>query len=291
MERGFPDGGTRGFVVTDRSEVDESDGDPRKEFGNALRDARELYPERKLTQTDLARRARTSKSAISRMERGVPPIPGGLPELFDQIFETDGLFKRLYDEVAAHSFPARYRRRMALERKAVAISEWSPTVVPGLLQTGGYARALLRAGDPRASEDEISASVGKRLARQDLLRGAAPPDVRVVLCESVLRRRVGSPEVMRDQLAALLSLGAQPTTRLYVLPLDAEPHPLIEWPVTLLTTPHHVTVVCVETYRTTDIIEKPEDVRRAARAYDDLTGEALSARDSADLLRERMEAL
>lgn len=277
--------------MPDRQEVDGSGRDPRERFGEALRDARELRPTGKLSQTDLARRARTSKSSISRIERGVPPIPSNLPGLFDQIFETDGLFKRLYEEAVTQSVPALYRRRMALEQQAVAIWEWSPSLIPGLFQTGGYARALFRADDPRASAEEVAAWVGRRLARQDLLKGAAPPDVRVVLCESVIRRRIGSAEVMRDQLAALLRYAEQPTTRFQLLPLDAEPHPLVEWPVTFLTAPNHLTTVCVESYRMTGMIEESEHVRKATRAYDDLTGEALSVRESAVLVREQMEKL
>ncbi|MFE6028407.1 helix-turn-helix domain-containing protein [Streptomyces niveus] len=264
---------------------------PLEQFGEALRDARELRPAGKLSQTELARRAKTSKSTISRIERAVPPTPSHLPALFDQIFETDGLFKRLYEEVVAQTFPALYRRRMALEREAIAVWEWSPTIVPGLFQTGGYARALFRNGDRRASEEEISASVGSRLARQDLLRGAAPPDVQLVLCESVIRNRIGSPAVMKDQLAALLDIGARPTARVQVLPLDAEPHLLNDGAITFLTSPSHVTVACVEAFRTAAIIEESQHVRAALRGYDELTSEALSKRESAALIREQMETL
>lgn len=264
---------------------------PLQRFGEALRDARELRPAGKLSQTELARRAKTSKSTISRIERAVPPIPSHLPALFDQIFETDGLFKRLYEEAAAQTFPALYRRRMALEREAIAVWEWSPTIVPGLFQTGAYARVLFRNSDRRASEDEITASVGSRLARQDLLRGATPPDVRLVLCESAIRNRIGSSEVMRDQLAALLSVGERPTTRVQVLPLDSEAHLLNDGAITLLTSPSHVTVACVEAFRTAGIIDDPQHVRTAQRAYNDLTSEALSPRESALLLREQMESL
>ncbi|MFD7088988.1 helix-turn-helix domain-containing protein [Streptomyces sp. NPDC059896] len=277
--------------MTERRDVDEPVRSPREAFGEALRNARELRAAGRLSQSALANKARTSKSTISRIERGVPPIASNLPAVFDQIFETDGQFKRLYEEVVSRSFPALYRRRMSLEREAIAIWEWAPAVIPGLFQTAEYARTLFRADNPRASDDEISASVRARLARQELLRGDAPPNVRVVLCESVIRRRFASRDVMREQLAVLLGLAERPTTRLQVLPLDAEPHSLMEWPVTFLTTSNHMTVVCVETYRTTGIIEESEHVRTAVRAYDGLTSEALSARDSAALVREQMETL
>ncbi|WHM40224.1 Scr1 family TA system antitoxin-like transcriptional regulator [Streptomyces sp. BPTC-684] len=128
-------------------DLEQASGEPRKRFAEELKSARELHPDRP-TQTAVARWARTSKSTISRVESGTGHIPPDLPTTLDQIFNTDGLFKGLYEEIVAHSFPALYQRRMTLERNAIAISEWAQTVVPGLLQTHDYAQAILRKGDP-----------------------------------------------------------------------------------------------------------------------------------------------
>ncbi|QCX75744.1 hypothetical protein C9F11_10320 [Streptomyces sp. YIM 121038] len=275
----------------DLEQASQDEVSPRCRFGETLKEMRKRGALGPLSQTETARRVRTSKSTISRMESGQGPIPPDLPARLDEAFSTDGVFKALYEEIRVGGFPAIYQRRMDLEREAIAIWEWSPTVVPGLLQTGGYARAILRKGDPRATDDEVYANVGKRLARQDALRGAVPPELRVVLCESVVRRAPCPSQDMRDQLASLLSHARQPTTRIQVLPLDAEAHLLIDGAISLLTSPNHVTVACVEAYRTATIIEDPEHVRAATRAYDELTGEALSRRASADLIRELMERL
>ncbi len=242
-----------------------------------------------MTQSELARRARMSKSAISRIERAVPPIPSGLPALLDEIFGTDGTFKRLYDEIRADAFPAQYRQRMEAEPKAVAIAEWSPTVVPGLLQTAGYAHALFRAGAPRASDQELARMVGVRLARQDVLRGSSPPDFSAVMCESVIRRNVGGRAVMRDQLAALLAVGAQHTTVLQVLPLTAETHGLMDGPMSILTAPNGTTVVYTEGIKSGAIISEPAAVRHLARSYDVITASALSREASARMIRKLME--
>lgn len=244
-----------------------------------------------MSQTELARKTRTSKSAISRIERGVPPIPASLPPLLDQIFETDGLFKRLYDKASADNFPAQYRRRMGVEPLAVAIAEWSPTMVPGLLQTPSYARALFRAGDPRAGEREISRKVATRMARKDVFRGGSPPDFSVIVCESVIRRVVGGPDVMREQLAALLSGGAQPTTVLQVLPLDAGTHGLMDGAMSILTTPDGNPVVYTEGIQSGSMIDDDAAVRHLTRQYDVITASALSPDASARVIRELMEAL
>ncbi|MFL4491722.1 helix-turn-helix domain-containing protein [Streptomyces sp. VTCC 41912] len=265
--------------------------DARREFAEELKSARELHEPRQLSQEALARLARTSKSTLSRVETCKGRIPSELPAKLDEVLGTDGKFKRLFEEIVARSFPSLYRQRMALERDAVAIREWSPTIVPGLLQTADYARYLLKAGAPRAGEEEVSRDVENRLRRQALLNVDTPPDVHVVLCESVLRRRFCPQEVMKRQLRALLEAAKSPTVRLQVLPLDAPGSLFIDWPVSLITSPSHAVSVCVETYRTANIIDEPEHVRRAIRTYDELTSEALSTRASARMIEEQMESL
>ncbi|MFE7311672.1 helix-turn-helix domain-containing protein [Streptomyces sp. NPDC057555] len=265
--------------------------DSRREFAEELKSARELHDPRPLSQEALGRLARTSKSTISRVETCKGHIPPELPAKLDEVLVTDGTFKRLYEEIVSRSFPSLYRQRMALERSAVAIREWSPTIVPGLFQTADYAKYLLQAGTPRAGEDEVARDVSNRLRRQSLLDGDVPPDVQVVLCESVLRRRFCPHEVMRRQLKTLLELGKRSTVRLQVLPLDAPGSLFIDWPVSLITSPNHAVSVCVETYRTANIIDEPDHVRRAIRTYDELTGEALSTRVSARMIEEQMESL
>ncbi|MFC9883305.1 DUF5753 domain-containing protein [Streptomyces libani] len=264
--------------------------DPRRQFAEECRSARELHPQGPLNQTQLAKLASTSKSTISRLETCVGLIPPGLPARLDQVFSTDGLFKRLHEETTAQSFPVHSRRRIELEPKAVSISAWSPTVVPGLLQTAPYARALLREGDPRASDDEVATLVRARMARQEVLKGNSPPDFSVVICESVLRRNVGGPDVMREQLSALLTHGSRRTTVLQVMPLSAETHGLMDGSMSILTTADDPPVIYTEGIRSGTIIEDPSTVRLLARSYDVLTASALSRDASASLIRKLMEA-
>ncbi|MET4926604.1 helix-turn-helix transcriptional regulator [Streptomyces sp. PSRA5] len=263
---------------------------PRQQFGEALRDARELRPAGRWTQKQLAREVRTSASTISRLERGEGPIPSNLPPLFDQVFDTDGLFKSLYEKSRADDFPAHSRRRMEVELRAVKIIEWSPTVVPGLLQTPAYARELLRNGDLRASEREIATMVGARMSRQDVLKGSSPPYLSVVVCESVLQRNVGGREVMREQLGVLLARGALHTNVLQVLPLHAATHGLMDGAMSVLTSPDGTSIVYAEGVRSATITDELAVVRDLERAYDVLTASALSPAASADLIRELMEA-
>ncbi|MFD5702159.1 DUF5753 domain-containing protein [Streptomyces lasiicapitis] len=180
---------------------------------------------------------------------------------------------------------------MAQERVAVAIAEWSPTIVPGLLQADGYARAIIKRGSPRATEEEIKKGVVARLARREVLEADYPPDVRVVLCESVIRRTIGGADVMREQLALLLRCGQHPTVRIQLLPLDAEPHLFVDYAVSILTSANHSSTVYGETYGTAGAVEDPERVRAAIRAYDEITGEAFSTGESARRIAKQMETL
>ncbi|QRF06158.1 helix-turn-helix transcriptional regulator [Streptomyces koyangensis] len=272
-------------------EVDVSeDDDVRREFGAELVSARELHGDRAMTQTDLARIIKTSRSTISRIESGNGTIPREIPGLLDEVFATEGRFKALHEAIVAKGYPAHSRRRLALEPKAHAILEWSPTVVPGLLQTASYAYALLRDGLPRASESEVRHKVQQRMGRQELLRRPSPPDVSVVVCESVLRRRVGEPETMRGQLAALLDFADRPTTLLQVLPLDAGTHGLMDGSLSILTTPREGMTVYTEGIRSGSIVEDPNQVRQLARSYDVLTATALPPVESACLIRKLLEA-
>ncbi|RZE89708.1 DNA-binding protein [Streptomyces albidoflavus] len=273
-------------------EVDVSeDDDVRREFGAELVSARELHGDRAMTQTDLARIIKTSRSTISRIESGSGTIPREIPELLDEVFATEGRFKALHEAILAKGYPAHSRRRLALEPKAHAILEWSPTVVPGLLQTASYAHALLRVGLPRASESEVRHKVQQRIGRQELLRRPSPPDMSVVVCESVLRRVVGGSETMRGQLAALLDFADRPTALLQVLPLEAGAHGLVDGPLSVLAIPDAASVAYTEGVQSGSIIEEPGQVRQLARLYDVLRATALSPCESNRLISELLEAL
>ncbi|MFE0493181.1 helix-turn-helix domain-containing protein [Streptomyces albidoflavus] len=262
------------------------DDDVRREFGAELVSARELHGDRAMTQTDLARIIKTSRSTISRIESGSGTIPREIPELLDEVFATEGRFKALHEAIVAKGYPAHSRRRLALEPKALSILAWSPTVVPGLLQTASYAHALLRVGLPRASESEIRHKVQQRISRQELLRRPSPPDMSVVVCESVLRRGVGGSETMRGQLSALLDFSGRPTSLLQVLP-----HGLVDGSLSILAIPDAGMVAYTEGVQSGSIIEEPCQVRQLARHYDVLRATALSPGESNRLISKLLEAL
>jgi transcriptional regulator with XRE-family HTH domain len=230
-----------------------------------------------------------SKTHLHAIEMGErvpwPPLPAKL----DAAFGTSGLFDGLWHVIEREQYPDRYRRFMELAGQATDICEYACHMVPGLLQTEAYARALLRVGDPEASDGEITERVATRLSRQERLHGGDAPYLWAILDETVIRRPVGGPAVMHEQFAALLPLVDGPRTTIQILPYSHGEHALLGGSLTLLTLPNRATVAYLEGIAEGSLIEEPHAVRRRKQAYDRLKAYALSPRESASLIEAVME--
>jgi transcriptional regulator with XRE-family HTH domain len=119
---------------------------------------------------------------------------------------------------------------VSLEGEAATIRAYEPHYVPGLLQTEDYAREVLKAGLPHASHEEIERGVSLRMERQALLTGKDAPLLWVVMDETVLRRPIGNPGIMRAQITRLIEACAMPNVRLQIMPFAAGPHPAMYGP-------------------------------------------------------------
>ena len=128
-----------------------------------------------------------------------------------------------YDDV----LPPWFRVAVGLEESAILIRAYEPQVVPGLLQTEGYIRAITVASFPAATDDFTERTVALRLARQQPLGRPDPPECWVVLDETVLRRPIGGHKVMRAQLEHLVKAAGQPKVTIQVIPFAAGWHPAL----------------------------------------------------------------
>jgi transcriptional regulator with XRE-family HTH domain len=176
-------------------------------------------------------------TTIRRMEKAEVGLKPVYVEKLLQVYgvpEPDGrAFVELVEAAAEpgwwHSFrdvlPAWFSLYVSLEESAGTIRSYEPHCVPGLLQTEGYARALLRVGFPTAEETELDRRVALRMERQSLLARPEPPRLWILIEETVLRRPVGGPEVMRDQIDHLIEASARPGVQIQVLPFASGPHP------------------------------------------------------------------
>ncbi|MEU6085064.1 helix-turn-helix transcriptional regulator [Streptomyces sp. NPDC047108] len=119
---------------------------------------------------------------------------------------------------------------VSLEGEANLIRAYEPHYVPGLLQTRAYAHAVLRAGLPNASDEEIERGVDLRMERQAVLTKEDAPLLWVVMDETVLRRPIGGSAIMREQADRLVEATSMPNVRLQVMPFAAGPHPAMYGP-------------------------------------------------------------
>ncbi|GAA2630315.1 helix-turn-helix transcriptional regulator [Streptomyces vastus] len=120
--------------------------------------------------------------------------------------------------------PGWFTAYVSLESGARTLRTYEPHYVTGLLQTHAYARAVLRAGFPNDSDEELERRVDLRLRRQSLLTKPAAPTLWVVMEEAVLHRVVGGPEVMREQIDGLLAAAELDHVSLDIVPFSAGAH-------------------------------------------------------------------
>ncbi len=180
--------------------------------------------------------------------------------------------------------PTAWKRLIEFEATAKALYNYESTLIPGLLQTGDYAREVIRAGNGQLSEAEIDQLVRTRLGRQAILSGLQAPKLSVIIDETVLRRPVGDPGVMTGQLHHLLNQMKRPNIHLRVIPLSAGAHPGLEGPMLILDFADQPTLVHIEIRGATGLIEEVPVIRRVKLAWQQLHSVALSPDESARLI-------
>jgi transcriptional regulator with XRE-family HTH domain len=197
----------------------------RRELGALLRDLRN---QRGWTAEQVAERLLVSPSKVSRLEKGQRGASArDIRDLCD-LYGVDGEQRQRLMDLASESkqrawwqpLGLPYSTYVGLEAEATSISDYGLGIIPGLLQTADYARAVVRAAVPRWVPEIVEQRVEGRMARQQLLFSDRPPRFEAVVDESVLHRIVGSSSVMRAQLRHLLELSDLPTVTLRVIPYD-----------------------------------------------------------------------
>lgn len=264
------------------------DRSARHLFGFEMRRCRERAD---MSLEGLAEVVKYSRSHLARIEVAAYMPPPDLAAALDAAFGTEGSFQRLYALARHEVHPDQFRRRMELEAQARIIAEFAGLIVPGLIQTEEYARAIFEARKPRASDDRVEQLVSARMARQALLRADPPPEFSAILDEAVLRRPVGGSAVMGGQLDRLVALAHTATTVVQVLPFAHGEHTLLGGALALFTLDGGRGVAYEEGIGTGNLLEDPEVFDDRRRAYDLLRAYALSPTDSADLIRSVREAL
>lgn len=163
---------------------------PAAFFGAELR---RLRTKAGWTQEQLGDRINYSGALVGAVETADRKPQLDFARRCDQLVGSDGLLGRLWELARVETFPGWFRPWLDVEREARALRSWEPLVIPGLLQTAGYAREMLRAGRPGVTDGQIDELVGARLERQTILCGDDPPLQWFVVDEGVLHRQIGEP--------------------------------------------------------------------------------------------------
>ncbi|MDT9701726.1 helix-turn-helix transcriptional regulator [Streptomyces sp. P17] len=257
-----------------------------------------------LTSGEAARLVGWHQSKVSRIETGASGVkPADVRLLLDAYGVADSQLRELLLVLAGsddgagrhhwwHAYrgvlPPTYRDFISLESQASAMRTLETSVVPGLLQTPEYARAVTRVavGGLDETDERLDALVEVRLARQDVLRGEPPLELSAVLDEAVLRREIGGPGVMSRQLWRLVEAGRLPQVRLQVLPFTAGAHIGITGPFVVFSFSRtsDLDVVVLDHLTSSLYLERKEDLQAYTEAFTTLQIHALSPEESLDYI-------
>ncbi|EGX60360.1 hypothetical protein SZN_08429 [Streptomyces zinciresistens K42] len=254
---------------------------PRALLGAELRHVRER---KGLSQEALGMRLFVSGTFIGQLEAGTRRLRPDLAPMLDEVLGTDGFFARNCHASHKSRYPEHFAEAAEAEAEATAIREYAPLLIPGLLQTDAYARAVNRAFDPTAPEAVIEDWVEGRMARTRLLDHPTRPLLWAVLDEAALRRPTGGRAVMADALRHLASLARRNRVIVQVLPFESGAHAAMEGPVKLMEFEAAPPLAYFEGIRTGRLEDDPATVAQVRFTYQLLTACALAPAQSLALL-------
>ncbi|EWC58625.1 putative DNA-binding protein [Actinokineospora spheciospongiae] len=190
-------------------------------------------------------------------------------------------------QVHGRGLPEQWQTLVDWESKASRLRNHQPLIIPGLLQTPDFARAVVRGTAPAPlSAAELDGKVAARLARQAILSRESPPVLHVVLGEWALRVPVGGPHVHHGQLRHLLEMSRRPRVVLQVVPSDTEAHPGLEGSFVLMDFPADPAMAYTEHRARSVFLDEPEDVEVFRLAWQRILAHAWSPERSTAFLAE-----
>jgi transcriptional regulator with XRE-family HTH domain len=261
--------------------VDEGPTLRRRRLGAELRRCREAAG---LTQEQVSRRFEWHAAKANRIETArVSVTPRDVRDLLDLYSVHDEAYREELLNLARASrekaWWSEYRdvvrpgSYIAMESEASEVLNWEPDVVPGLLQTEAYMRALFSV-HPEASGER---SVAIRRERQRRLTGDHPIELSALIDESVIHRQIGGPQVMCEQLGHLIELSELPSVTLRLLPYAAGEHPFLGASMAILgfRDAPGLDVVYAEDFGQQHYIKNPDEVRHWRAGFDRLSRSCL----------------
>jgi len=264
----------------------------RRQLGQELRRLREAAG---TTIDQVAERLNCSASKISRIETGQSGVSSREVRDILAAYEVEGELAEWLVEMAREAKQRGWWQLygtvltsayVGLEAAAAELRSFEPLVIPGLLQTEEYARAMVLAGWPDMSAEEVEQRIRVRMKRQSLLFQDDPLQLSIILDEAALRRPVGGIDAMRRQLDKLVNAAGLPHVTLQVLPLSAGAHGGMDGAFTILLFEEQANQNLVFAANGAGglFLEKDEELARYAAIFDGLRNEALSPPQSAKMI-------
>ncbi|MFI5567353.1 Scr1 family TA system antitoxin-like transcriptional regulator [Streptomyces sp. NPDC051740] len=245
-----------------------------------------------LTQQALADAVQYSYEQVASIEQGRRPAKAAFTEAAERVLGAGGVLAALQSEVERAKLPAFFQDFALLEAEALSRFSYDALLVPGLLQTERYGRALFRAHYPPLSDDSIERLTDARLARQALLHRTTTSLMLVfIIEETALRRLVGDEGTMAEQYEHLLALADFRNVEIQVMPTSRGAHSGLNGPMVLLETQDRRQVVYIESQDVVSVLSERQQVSEFWLRYGMLRSQALDTEASADLIKQVAEEL
>ncbi|WP_146607239.1 helix-turn-helix domain-containing protein [Spongiactinospora gelatinilytica] len=260
----------------------EKNTSPKDQFRQELRKCRTA---KQWTHRALASRLNCGHSLVGAIERGTRNPQLRFAEKCDEAFGLDERFVKLWKRMNNAFSGAQWYAHWAdeIEPEARTLRSWVPLMIPGLLQTEEYARAMFTLGI--VEEEEVEDHVRARLARQTILGREKPPTLWVLVDEWALQRQVGPPEVMARQLDHLLTLSGRSRVHIQVLPADPETTAGLAGGFMIAEIDDQPTTVYIDSAAQAEVTSDPELVSIILRRYDKLRAGALRVSESQQVIK------
>ncbi|MFD7440568.1 helix-turn-helix domain-containing protein [Streptomyces sp. NPDC059909] len=241
--------------------------------------------EARMTQAALAARFCVGEDTIASIEQGRRPLKLDLAVALDELLGTKRALQIAVERVPERErFPAFAQDFVEHEQEAVTLLWYENQVVPGLLQTEEYARAVFGCLYPPLDDEQLEEWVQARLDRQKVFTRKPRPMVNFLLEESILHRPIGGRGVLRLQNQHLRRCAELPFLGLQIMPTNRETHAGLAGPMVLLETPDHDHLAYIEGQHISFLVDDPDQVSMYQQKYGMLRSQALSPAESKILL-------
>lgn len=252
-------------------------------FGTQLKLFREMNS---LSREELGRRLGYASHTIKAYELAQRIPEAETVERADEVLGARGVLRAAIPLLEEAQYPPFFRDLAKLERSCERRCSYETLVVPGLLQTEDYARAVIESHVPVHADDQVERLVAGRLERQGLLTRGGRPPVHFVVEQCALERPIGGRKIHREQMARILEQLQLRNVSLQVMPTDTEEHPCIDGALVLLEMPDSRTLGYVEGHARSQLVSDRKKASELVERYAMIRTQALSTRESMQFIEK-----